>query len=53
MPPEMIDYVIIHELVHLEIKDHSKRFYAKMSLLMPDHRRKEKWLKENSAMTNI
>ncbi len=27
MPEEMIDYVIVHELVHLEIKDHSKRFY--------------------------
>lgn len=53
MPPEMIDYVIVHELVHLEIKDHSKRFYARMNELMPDHKRKEKWLKENSGMTNI
>jgi predicted metal-dependent hydrolase len=51
MPPEMIDYVIVHELVHLEIKDHSKRFYARMSELMPDHKRREKWLKENSGMT--
>lgn len=53
MPPEMIDYVIVHELVHLEIKDHSKRFYARMSELMPDHKRKEKWLKVNSGMTTI
>ena len=53
MPEEMIDYVIVHELVHLEIKDHSKRFYARMSELMPDHKRREKWLKVNSGMTNI
>lgn len=53
MPPEMIDYVIIHELVHLEIKDHSKRFYARMTELMPDHKKREKWLKDNSAMTMI
>ena len=53
MPPEMIDYVIVHELVHLEIKDHSTRFYARMSELMADHKQREKWLKENSAMSNI
>jgi hypothetical protein len=50
MPGEMIDYVIVHELVHLEIRDHSKRFYARLSELMPDHKRREKWLKENSGM---
>ena len=53
MPPEMIDYVIVHELVHLEINDHSKRFYSRMSRLMPDHKKREKWLKDNSAMTMI
>ena len=53
MPEEMIDYVIVHELVHLEIKDHSKRFYSKMSQLMPDHKQREKWLKANTGMTNI
>lgn len=53
MPPDMIDYVIVHELVHLEIKDHSRRFYARMSELMPDHKRREKWLKENSGMTSL
>ncbi len=53
MPPEMIDYVIVHELVHLEIKDHSHRFYSRMSELMPDHKRREKWLKENSGMTKF
>lgn len=53
MPPEMSDYVIVHELVHLEIRDHSRRFYARMSELMPDHKSRENWLKENSAMTNI
>ncbi len=53
MPEEMIDYVIVHELVHLEIKDHSRRFYARMSELMPDHKSREKWLKANSGMTTI
>lgn len=53
MPKEMVDYVIVHELVHLEIRDHSARFYAKMSELMPDHKRREKWLKENSGMAKL
>jgi predicted metal-dependent hydrolase len=53
MPEEMIDYVVVHELVHLEIRDHSARFYAKLSELMPDHKRREKWLKENSGVTKL
>lgn len=53
MPAEMIDYVIVHELVHLDIHDHSRRFYSRLESHMPDHRRREKWLKENSGMTTI
>lgn len=51
MPPEMIDYVIVHELVHLEIKNHSKRFYSRVTEIMPDYKLREKWLKDNTAMT--
>lgn len=46
-PPSVIDYVIIHELVHLEIKNHSKKFWAKVKSLMPDYKQQQQWLKTN------
>ncbi|MCC6867014.1 MAG: M48 family metallopeptidase [Ignavibacteria bacterium] len=50
LPAEMIDYVITHELVHLEIHNHSRKFYSRLQSHMPDHKRREKWLKENAGM---
>jgi predicted metal-dependent hydrolase len=39
-PSALIDYVIVHELCHLEHLNHSKRFYALMSRHMPDWQRR-------------
>jgi hypothetical protein len=52
-PPEIIDYVVVHELVHIEIKNHSKAFWKKVESIMPDYRIRLKWLKENGALLNI
>lgn len=53
MPPEMIDYVIVHELVHLIHQNHSHRFYSRLASHLPDHRQRERWLKENSGMAQL
>ncbi len=47
-PPPVIDYVIIHELAHLEFFDHSPKFWSLVYSVMPDYKEKQKWLKENS-----
>lgn len=45
-PPDVIDYVIIHELSHLIELNHSDRFWKLVEDAMPDYVQKEKWLKE-------
>jgi hypothetical protein len=34
----VLDYVVMHELVHVQIKTHSKRFWVKLKVLIPDYR---------------
>ncbi|NQT30514.1 MAG: M48 family metallopeptidase [Candidatus Saganbacteria bacterium] len=43
----VLDYVIVHELMHLVEQNHSKRFWNKVSALMPDYKQQRKWLREN------
>lgn len=47
-PPPMIDYVVVHELVHLRHRNHSKRFWGKVRSILPDFQQREAWLKENA-----
>lgn len=52
-PPDVIDYVIIHELAHLLEMNHSPRFWAHVARAMPDYKDKEQWLKDNRAMCDF
>jgi len=52
-PPEIVDYVVVHELVHLDQPDHSKLFWAKVRKIMPDYERRRKWLHENERLLKI
>jgi predicted metal-dependent hydrolase len=52
-PIEIIDYVIIHELVHTEIKNHSLKFYSRLKEVMPDYNAREKWFKHNIGFAEL
>ncbi len=52
-PLEIVDYVIVHELVHLKQPDHSPKFWAKVEALMPDYKRRREWLRENERLLRI
>jgi hypothetical protein len=52
-PLPVIDYVVIHELVHLEEKNHSKAFWNKVKMLMPDYEKYEDWLKKKSYLLRL
>jgi hypothetical protein len=44
-PKEAVDYVVVHELAHIQHKNHSKDFYALVEQYLPDYRQREKMLK--------
>ena len=46
-PIKVVDYVIIHELVHLTHPNHSKRFWNRVKKFMPDFEHYRRWLKIN------
>lgn len=46
-PPEVIDYVIIHELAHRKQMNHSSKFWELVAQYSPDHRQHRGWLKRH------
>ena len=46
-PPQVLDYVVIHELCHLYEFNHSPRFWALVAAQMPDYEIWKKWLKNH------
>lgn len=48
-PPEVADYVVVHELCHRKHMDHSSRFWAEVARVMPDYESRRAWLKENGT----
>jgi len=46
-PMKVIDYVIVHELVHTIHKNHSAKFWQKVETIMPKYKDARYWLKEN------
>ena len=50
MPGEVIDYVVVHELCHRKEMNHSKRFWAEVERVIPNHKALRKWLKEEGSV---
>ena len=48
-PPEIRDYVVVHELCHRKELNHSPRFWAEVEKILPDYRLHKKWLKDNGS----
>ncbi len=49
VPPEILDYVIVHELAHTKVKSHGKRFWQLVAKAMPDYLAKRRWLTDNDS----
>jgi YgjP-like, metallopeptidase domain len=44
LPARLVEYVVVHELVHLRVFNHGKEFKAMMSQYMPDWHEREQEL---------
>ena len=52
-PLEVIDYVVVHELAHLRVNNHSKEFWNQVEHIMPDYKQRLRWLKENGQKLTL
>ena len=48
-PPQILDYVVAHEVAHLAEHNHGKRFWAHVARLCDDPEGARKWLRRNGA----
>jgi hypothetical protein len=49
-PFAVVDYVVVHELVHIKEKNHSHKFWNSVMNILPDYRKHRQWLKENGYL---
>lgn len=49
-PPEVLDYLVAHELAHTVHKNHQKSFWNMVSDMHPSYKSSRKWLKNNAHL---
>ena len=49
-PPDVIDYVVIHELMHIRQKNHSSKFWRLVIEAMPQYQAHRRWLRDHQHL---
>lgn len=52
-PLWVVDYVVVHELAHLEHKNHSSSFWSRVKVMYPPYEKAKTWLKQNEGTLTI
>ena len=52
-PIDVVKYIVIHELCHTKVKNHSNKFWELVQIYCPEYRMCEKWLKKNRAIVDV
>ena len=52
-PHSVLDYLIVHELVHLKHLNHSRQFWDDVSVIIPDYKDHENWLRKNGVKLTL
>jgi len=51
--PDVLDYVVVHELAHLQELNHSARYWKIVESYCPEHKVYRKWLRENGRYLQL
>lgn len=52
-PPDVIDYVVIHELMHIRQKNHSSKFWRLVLEAMPQYSVHRRWLRDHQHLFSL
>ncbi|MEM9090923.1 MAG: SprT family zinc-dependent metalloprotease [Cyanobacteria bacterium P01_F01_bin.53] len=52
-PLKIIDYIVVHELCHLHVTNHTNAFWNEVDKVMPDYRERKAWLKQHGASFTV
>lgn len=52
-PPHIADYVVVHEMCHLQHHNHSPAFWQLVASILPDYREAKKWFKLNGLSLDL
>jgi len=49
-PPEIMDYLVVHELCHMRIANHSSLYWELVAQFIPEYKQHRNWLKQNGGL---
>ncbi|MEL7563025.1 SprT family zinc-dependent metalloprotease [Dehalogenimonas sp. 4OHTPN] len=52
-PPDIIDYIVVHEMAHLKFRGHGRQFWKFVEQFVPRYQEKRQWLSDNSVRMAI
>jgi predicted metal-dependent hydrolase len=53
LPSWVVNYIAVHELCHIVEHNHSRAFWKKVEVVLPDYRKADRWIKENGYLFHI
>ena len=52
-PPNIIDYIVVHELCHFHRRSHGDAFWNEVDKVIPDYRERKEWLRTHGASLDV
>ena len=52
-PPSIVEYIIVHEMIHLKVSSHTKEFWERVARIIPQYLERRLWLDENGIILDL